>query len=142
MGDGQTASHTDGQFPTAPGDTLVFENDRVRVWSMTLAANGGIYDFHQHEHDHVILWPDAGRAEAMQYGDEDWTISQVAEPGFVMFKTVGTGGPMVPHRIRNLEDHPVTHYIIELISEHSPSSVILPTESNDRGSTSNPHMSV
>jgi len=109
---------------------------------MTLAANGGMFDFHQHEHDHVILWPDAGRAQAMQYGDEDWTISQIAEPGFVMFKTVGTGGAMVPHRIRNLEDHPVTHYIIELISEPSPSPVTLPTEANNRGSTSNPQMSV
>jgi len=132
----------DRHFPTAPGDTLVFENDRVRVWSMTLAANGGIYDFHQHEHDHVILWPDAGRAQAMQYGDEGWTISQVAEAGFVMFKTVGTGGPMLPHRIKNLEDHPVTHYIVELISEQSPSPVTLPTETNGRGSTSNPRMSL
>ncbi|RJQ82469.1 cupin domain-containing protein [Amycolatopsis panacis] len=135
-------STPDQKFPTAPGDELVFENDRVRVWSMTLAANGGIYDFHQHEHDHVILWPDAGRAEAMQYGDDDWTISQVAERGFTMFKTVGSGGPMVPHRIRNLEDHPVTHYIIELISEPSPSPVTLPTESNGRGHTTNPGMSV
>lgn len=130
------------EFPTAPGDELVFENDRVRVWAMNLAANGGIYDFHQHQHDHLILWPHAGRAEAMEYGDDTWTISQVAEPGFVMFKTVGTGGPMAPHRIRNLEDHPVTHYVIELISEPSPSDKTLPTESNGRGFTTNPQMSV
>lgn len=110
----------------------LFENDRVRVWSMTLGANGGIYDFHQHEQDHVIIWPDAGRAEAMQYGDEGRAISQVAQPGYVMLKTVGSGGPMVPRRIRNLEDHPVTHYIVELISEPSPSSVTLPTEANAR----------
>ncbi|WP_432991983.1 hypothetical protein [Dactylosporangium sp. CA-233914] len=137
-----THDHGEQTFPTAPGDTLIFENERVRVWTMTLAANGGIYDFHQHEHDHVIIWPDAGRARAMQYGDADWTVSQVAEPGFVMFKTVGSGGPMVPHRIQNLEDRPVTHYIIELISEPSPSPSTLPTESNDRGYTTNPLLSV
>ena len=32
--------------PTAPGDTLIFENDRVRIWSMTLEP-GGMFDFHQ-----------------------------------------------------------------------------------------------
>ncbi|MEV5297235.1 hypothetical protein [Amycolatopsis methanolica] len=50
------------------------------------------------------------------------------------FKTVGSGGPLTPHRIRNLEDHAVTHYIVELISEPSPSRVELPSETNDRGS--------
>lgn len=123
-------------YPPTPGDTLVFENDRVRVWSMTLAANGGMFDFHQHHYDHLVLWPDAGRAEAQDLGDEDWTISQVAEPGFALFKTVGSNGPLTPHRIRNLEDHPVTHYIIELISEPSPSEFALTPETNDRGYSS------
>lgn len=127
-------------YPPTPGDTLVFENDRVRVWSMTLAANGGMFDFHQHHHDHLILWPDAGRAEAQQLGDEEWTVRQDAQPGFCLFKTVGSESPLPPHRIRNLEDHPVTHYIIELISEPSPSATALPAETNDRGFTSDPLM--
>src|SRR5690349_24000436 len=114
-------------YPSSPGDTLVFENDRVRVWSMTLEANGGMFDFHQHHHDHLILWPDAGRAEAQELDDPDWSISQTARPGFVAFKTVGSSGPLTPHRIRNLEDHPVTHYIVELMSEPSPSTEPLPS---------------
>lgn len=122
-------------YPPTPGDTLVFENDRVRVWSMTLAANGGMFDFHQHHHDHLILWPQAGRSEAQQLGDEEWGSPQEAETGFAFFKTVGTSGPMRPHRLRNLEDHSTTHYIIELISEPSPSAVTLPAETNDRGFT-------
>lgn len=122
-------------FPSTPGDTLIFENDRVRVWSMTLAANGGVFDFHQHHYDHLILWPDAGRAEAQEYGDNGWTTSQTAEPGFCFFKTVGRSGPMTPHRIRNLDDEPSTHYIIELISEQSPSLSTQPAETNDRGQT-------
>ena len=128
-----TANEYDGVYPPTPGDTLVFENDRVRVWSMTLPAHG-MFDYHQHFHDHVIVWPDAGRAQAQILGDDDWNISQTAEPGFVLFKTVGSTGPLPPHRIRSLEDHPVTHYIIELISETSPSEVELPSVSNGRGS--------
>lgn len=127
-------------YPPTPGDTLVFENDRVRVWSMTLEANGGTFDFHQHHHDHLVLWPDAGRAEAQELGDEGWEVKQEAQPGFCLFKTVGTGGSMPPHRIRNLGDRPVTHYIIELISERSPSPTTLPAETNDRGFTSHPLM--
>lgn len=119
-------------YPSAPGDTLVFENDRVRVWSMTLEP-GGMFDFHQHHYDHVVLWPDSGQAVGQNLGDPDWGISQVAEPGFVLFQTVGTAEPLTPHRIRNVGDTAVTHYIIELISERSPSEKRLPGETNGRG---------
>lgn len=127
---------SDEQYPPTPGDTLIFENERVRVWSMTLAANGGMFDFHQHHHDHLVIWPTPGRAEAQELGDSDWTIEQTAEEGFCMFKTVGSGGPLKPHRIRNLEDHPVTHYIVEFISEPSPSDGPLPGVTNGRGFSS------
>ena len=122
----------EGAYSPAPGDTLIFENERVRVWSMTLPPQG-MYDFHQHHHDHVVIWPDAGRAEAQELGDPNWSISQTAEEGFVIFKTVGHSEPLTPHRIRNLEDQPVTHYIVELISEESPESTALPAETNARG---------
>jgi hypothetical protein len=127
------------EFTSAPGNTLIFENERVRVWAMTLAPNGGTYDFHQHHHDHLILWPEAGRAQGQEYGQDGWGIEQVAEPGFAFFKTVGRSGPLHPHRLRNLEDHPVTHYIIELISEPSPSEGPLPNQINDLGTTSREH---
>lgn len=124
---------TQDGYPPTPGDTLLFENDRVRVWSMTLLPQG-IFDFHEHHHDHIVIWPNPGRAEAQELGDPHWSISQKAEAGFVLFKTVGSSGPLTPHRIRNLEDHTVTHYIIELVSEESPSSTALPSVTNDRGS--------
>ncbi|GAA0966116.1 hypothetical protein GCM10009555_007160 [Acrocarpospora macrocephala] len=125
-------------FPTTPGDELIFENDRVRVWAMNLEP-GGMFDFHVHEHDHLILWPDAGRAQGQEYGQDDWHIIQNAERGFAIFKTLGRSGPLPPHRLRNLEDHAVTHYIIELISEESPSEGPLPTQTNGRGTTTRPH---
>ena len=42
-----SAEYGGRELPAAPGNIVLFENDRVRVWSMTLGANGGIYDFHQ-----------------------------------------------------------------------------------------------
>ncbi|WP_202862665.1 hypothetical protein [Antricoccus suffuscus] len=125
-------------FTSAPGDELVFENDRIRVWAMNLEAEGGTYEFHEHHHDHLILWPTAGRAQGQDYGDDEWKVAQEAERGYAFFKTVGRGGPLPPHRLRNLEDHPVTHYIIELLQE-SPSEGPLPHETNGRGTTTRPH---
>lgn len=135
MSDAGASGSSESQvvYPPKPGDTLVFENERVRVWSMTLPPRG-MYDYHQHFHDHLVLWPEAGRAEAQILGDEGWFLQQTAEPGYVGFKTVGSSGPLTPHRIRNLEDHAVTHYIVEFISEPSPSEAELPVVTNDRGS--------
>lgn len=128
-------------YPPTPGDTLIFENDRVRVWSMTLEADGGMFDFHQHHHDHLVLWPDPGKAEAQELGDESWGVRQTAESGFCMFKTVGSDGPMTPHRIRNRGTTAVTHYIVELVGEPSPSPVTLDAQTNDRGQISHPGLS-
>jgi hypothetical protein len=122
----------DREIPPTPGDTLIFENDRVRVWAMTLEGDGGMFDYHQHFHDHVVIWPDRGLAQAQQLGDADWGLTQQAEPGFVLFKTVGSGGPMTPHRIRNIASQTVTHYIVELL-DPSPKEVEQPWEWNDRG---------
>ena len=123
-------------FSPNPGDTLLFENERVRVWSMTLGPYQEV-DFHQHHHDHVIIWPSSGRAqgqqyESQEYGSDEWGIVQNAEPGFVLYKTVGSEHPLTPHRIRNLRDETVEHFIVELL-EPSPSLTELPWAYNDRG---------
>jgi hypothetical protein len=118
-------------YPENPGDTLIFENDRVRVWSMTLAP-GQMFDFHQHHHDHVVLWPDAGLAQAQELGDEEWGLTQEARPGFVLYRTVGHRKPLTPHRIRNTGEDAVTHYVVELL-EKSPSAESEPWVFNDRG---------
>lgn len=129
-------SHIEREFSSDPGDTLLFENDRVRVWSMTLEPYGEV-DFHQHHHDHVIIWPWSGRAQGQQFatqeeGSDEWGIIQNAESGFVLYKTVGTEHALTPHRLRNLRDETVTHYIVELL-EPSPSRTELPWEYNERG---------
>lgn len=117
---------------TDPGDTLLFANDQVRVWSMTLDRNQASA-FHQHLHDHLIIWPDPGRAEAQLRGEQGWTMSQTAEAGYVAFKVVGSGGPLRPHRIRNVGENPVTHLVVELIGQPSSSTTELPAVTNGRG---------
>jgi quercetin dioxygenase-like cupin family protein len=122
---------SDEPFPSAVGSSVVFENDRVRVWEMTLAP-GEHCDYHQHHHDHVILYPGAGRMRGQEYGGAEWGLVQEAEPGFVMYRAVGNAGPLPPHRLKNLSDETVVHYIIELLGP-SPSDSAGPWEHNDRG---------
>ncbi len=119
-------------IPPTPGDTLLFENDRVRVWAMTLEGNGGMFDYHQHFHDHVVIWPHAGRAQAQQLGDPDWGLTQEADPGFVLYKTVGNQAPLTPHRIRNIGTETVVHYVVELL-DPSPSASEQPWAWNQHG---------
>lgn len=114
-------------YPSAPGDTLVFENNRVRVWSMRLEP-GGMFDFSTT----TTTWScgrTAGRPWRRTSATPTGEISLAAEPGFVLFQTVGTAEPLTPHRIRNVGDTAVTHYI----SERSPSETRLPGETNGRG---------
>jgi hypothetical protein len=118
-------------YPPNPGDTLIFQNDRIRIWSMTLEP-GGMFDFHQHHHDHVVLWPDAGQSQGQELGEDAWGIVQNAEPGFVLFRTVGSKAPLNPHRIRNVGTEKTTHFIVELLDE-SPSEESEPWVWNDRG---------
>jgi quercetin dioxygenase-like cupin family protein len=118
-------------FPPAVGSTVLFENDRVRVWEMTLAP-GEHCDYHRHHHDHVILYPQAGQMRGQEFGGQEWGLVQEAEPGFVMYRTVGQAGPLPPHRLKNTGTETVVHYIVELLGE-SPSASAGPWQHNDHG---------
>jgi hypothetical protein len=122
---------TDGPYPGAVGSTVLFENDRVRVWEMILQP-GEHCEYHQHRNDHVILYAQTATMRGQELGDGDWGIVQDTEPGFVLYRTVGDSGPLTPHRLKNLSDRPVTHYIVELL-ETSPSPTAQPWQHNDRG---------
>lgn len=117
---------------TDPGDELVFANDRIRVWAMNLGPGEAIF-YHSHQYDHLIFWPHPGRAVAMEYDeDEEFTHEQTAQRNFAFFKTVGRDGGLKPHRLKNLEDHPVTHYIIELVGESATETASI-SQSNGKG---------
>lgn len=121
----------ESSYPDAVGTTLLFENDRVRVWEMVVDP-GEYFDYHSHRHDHVIIYPQAATMRAQELGDPDWGIVQDAEPGFVLARTVGHARPLTPHRLKNVGDETVVHYIVELLEE-SPSESSSPWEHNDRG---------
>jgi beta-alanine degradation protein BauB len=112
-----------------PGDTLLFENERVRIWSMTIEP-GTPGDWHSHQHDHILLWPAAGKSKGQLWGQETPGITQDAEDDFVAYKAVGDG--LVPHRLHNVDDHTTRHYIIELL-EPSPYPEEGPYITNGRG---------
>ena len=90
------------------GTSVLFENDRVRVWEMTLQP-GETCAPHQHRNDYLMLYPEPALGRST-------SRSQVErlEAGFVGFAAVGKQG-LPPHQITNLGPEPATHYIIELL---------------------------
>lgn len=113
-----------------PGETLLFENERVRVWSMTVEpGDAGLW--HSHQHDHVLIWPWDGKSKGQQWGEDEPTMTQIAQESFVVFKAVGEGG-LHPHRLHNVDVGTKTHFIVELL-EPSPFKEEAPYVHNGRG---------
>ncbi|MBO0684182.1 MAG: hypothetical protein J2P45_13560 [Candidatus Dormibacteraeota bacterium] len=90
------------------GTNVLFENDRVRVWEMTLQP-GETCAPHRHRNDYLMLYPEPALGRST-------SRSQVerVEAGFVAFAAVGRQG-LPPHQITNLAPAPARHYIIELL---------------------------
>ena len=84
------ASHIDAHHHI--GDTLLFENDRVRVWSLTLQP-GEESAVHEHPHDYVMVCIEgdrvAGHARPGQdqpYGTDVGDVVDFAtHPGQALF---------------------------------------------------------
>lgn len=94
------------------GDTIVFENDRVRIWELTLAP-GADSNVHQHEHDYVLVILDGDRVAAVQEPDTASSLPPYFEsavtPGSAVF--VERGGIEIA---RNVGTEPYHEFIIEL----------------------------
>jgi FAD/FMN-containing dehydrogenase len=90
------------------GTSVLFANDRVRVWEMVLAP-GETCAPHRHRNDFLLLYPHA----AVMRPHARPGLEHVA-PGLVGYVTVGAGG-VGPHQITNAGPGPATHYIIELL---------------------------
>lgn len=144
-----TAEYHDGDAPTTPssltderaqasaerapgarspldqvGTTVLFENDRVRVWDMTLEP-GETCASHRHRHDYLMIYPDGalGRSSSRS------RLERV-EPGLVAFATVGAEG-LPPHQITNAGERRSTHYVIELLGP-SAAAIAQPLAHNGR----------
>lgn len=103
---------TAGRVLGPMGDEVVFENDRVRIWELTLAP-GTDSNVHQHELDYILVILDGDRVAAQQEPD---TASQFPEyfeadvtPNSVVF--VERGGI---ETAKNVGSKPYHEFIIEL----------------------------
>ena len=94
------------------GDTVVFENDRVRIWELNLPP-GADSNVHQHELDYVLVILGGDRVAAVQEPDSGSSFPPYFEadvtPGSAVF--VERGGIEIA---RNVGDEPYHEFIIEL----------------------------
>ena len=114
---------------TAVGTKVLFENNRIRVWEMSLTS-GQSSDMHKHLHDHVIIYGMPSTVRGVEQGATT-SISQDVDAGFVLYRTVGKDG-LKPHRLVNIGHGTSVHYIVEILGE-SASTVTQPYENNGRG---------
>ena len=113
---------TDGDASRNIGTELLFENDRLRVWNMTLEP-GESSEFHRHDYDYVYCYTTPSR------------ITSTGQPGvvreydehFVQYRTVGEG---VEHQITNLADIRHNQILVEL---KGPSASATPDTAEDNG---------
>jgi len=115
--------------PTAVGTSVLFENERIRVWEMVLGP-GETCPPHRHVHDRLLLYAEPAAIQAQVEGRP---VIQHVEDGCVSYRAVGARG-LPPHSITNAADRPSRHFIIELLG---PSVSDEPTthQHNGRGRT-------
>jgi SAM-dependent methyltransferase len=106
------------------GSAVLFENDRVRVWEMTLDP-GETCDLHRHRHDDLIIYPD----DALGRSSSRSRLERV-EAGLVAFARVGAEG-LPPHQITNAGERRSTHYVVELLGR-SAAATAQPLAHNGR----------
>jgi hypothetical protein len=95
------------------GSKVVFENDRVRVWELTLQP-GEDGPVHRHDHDHLLIQIAGDRVAVVPEPDTKSRFTEYLEvdvnPGQVAF--VRSGGVEVA---RNVGSRPYREIIVELI---------------------------
>lgn len=86
---------------------VLFENDRVRVWEMTLEP-GASSARHVHENDYLFVYLSSTTLEL----DEDGDTSRSKLPvGHVEYREVGAG---VTHRVKNVGRTAHREILVEL----------------------------
>jgi mannose-6-phosphate isomerase-like protein (cupin superfamily) len=94
------------------GDRIVFENDRVRIWEITIPP-GADSNIHRHDLDYVLVILGGDRVAAAQEDDTESTLPPYFEadvvPGQAVF--VERGGV---ETARNVGREPYSEIIIEL----------------------------
>jgi beta-alanine degradation protein BauB len=120
------ARHPDDATDPTPADpkhrvgtTLLFENDRVRVWEMVLRP-GEESTRHVHESDYLFVYLTRSKLALMQDNSPPETSEQA--PGFVQYTEVGSG---ITHSVKNVGDGEHREILVEL---KGPSRASRPAE--------------
>lgn len=112
------------------GTELLFENDRLRVWDMTLEP-GAASEVHEHLQDYLFVYVTAdNRLEVREEGREPWQRS--FEDGYVQHTVVGKGG-LVPHQLANVGRTAHRQILVEFLRESEADEPLEP-ETNGRSS--------
>jgi len=94
----------------AVGTKLLFENDRVRVWDLQLAA-GDSTGLHRHRHDFLYVVIGEGEFQtAFEDGSRDPARRMV--DGDVRFREVGQG---IVHEGLNVGSRPWRNVVVEFL---------------------------
>ncbi len=109
------------------GTELLFENDRLRVWDMTLAP-GEASEVHKHVQDYLFVYATPGNnLEVREEGREPWRRS--FEDGYVQYTVVGKDG-LVPHQLANVGEATHRQLLVEFLR---PSEAREPLEPETNG---------
>lgn len=90
------------------GTKLLFENDRVRVWDMTLAP-GESSERHIHENDYLFVC--LNHAQITLYPEQGEPETSEVRPNGVEYTEVGKG---VTHRVQNTGETEHREILVEL----------------------------
>ena len=100
--------------PLGPiGTKVLFENDQIRVWDITLEPKGH-QPLHQHDHPYLVIPLTAGECD--MHWEDDTTRRIVDVVGNVVWR--GENG--LPHELFNLENTEFKSILVEIKSGAKP----------------------
>jgi quercetin dioxygenase-like cupin family protein len=111
-------------IPDQVGTELLFENDRVRVWDMTLQP-GQASPAHRHPRDDLFVQVTPGKIEV--HADGRAPSTSETDDGFVEYTEVGSG---IAHRIVNRAETPYREILVEF---KGPSRAAAPRQPQTNG---------
>ena len=111
---------------TTIGTALLFENDRVRVWEMTLDP-GEACEPHTHVNDYLFVYTGDSELEVRIDGAEPRV--QAFPDGFVQYTDVGRDRDFPVHSVRNVSDVRHRQILVELLGD-SRTEHLTPPETN------------
>ncbi len=96
---------------TQVGTRLLFENERVRVWDLSLAP-GEFLESHVHRDDFLFVVAQGGHLRHADPDNPEDSREVRYEDGLVVFREVD--GEVLHHRLTNLGDAPYRNFVVEL----------------------------